>query len=97
MVRREICGNICCTFSTSASRALRLLALEFDCVIRADVPLKKSHRITIPPIKRASRSVGMLIVCSSAILGRPDGYDLHPVQNFSEQSFAAINVVSIRD
>jgi hypothetical protein len=74
MVRLAICGNICCILSTSASRARRLLALEVDCDAREEAPLKKNHRIAIPPMKRTRRSCGMLIVCSSAILA-----DLLPV------------------
>ena len=68
MVRRGICGNICCILSTSASRARRLLALEVDCDVREEAPLKKSHRIAIPPMKRTRRSCGMPTVCPSAIL-----------------------------
>jgi len=68
MVRRAICGNICSILSTSASRARRLLVMEVDCDVREEAPLKKNHRIAIPPMKRTRRSCGMLIVCSSAIL-----------------------------
>jgi hypothetical protein len=98
MVRLAICGNICCILSTSASRARRLLALEVECGAREDGPLKKNHRIANPPMKRTSRSCGILIVCSSAILA-----DLIVVIYGStnklplSKALAAINVVSTRD
>lgn len=97
MVRLVICGNICCILSTSASRARRLLALEVDCDVREEAPVKKNHRIAIPPRKRTKRSCGILIVCSSAILAD----FLVVIYGSSKKArlnkaLAAINVISIR-
>lgn len=62
------CGNICCILSTSASRALILLALDATCEFRDDGAAKKKYLMTRPLRSKTKKSWRMLTLCSSAIL-----------------------------